>query len=113
MREYRHAASVSLQGEDGAKTSQTPLLYLAVYGTLMRGRANHAHFCSGYLDVQEVTIRGTLRWLTPRIPMALALTIFLSVLSLITAVIQAYIFTVLALVYIGAAVQRRDAKTGK
>jgi F-type H+-transporting ATPase subunit a len=37
----------------------------------------------------------------------LPLTLFLSVLSLIVAVIQAYIFTVLALVYIGAAVERR------
>jgi len=41
------------------------------------------------------------------IPMTLVLTLFLSLLSLITAVIQAYIFTVLALVYIGAAVERR------
>jgi F-type H+-transporting ATPase subunit a len=38
---------------------------------------------------------------------AVPLTLFLSVLSLIVAVIQAYIFTVLALVYIGAAVERR------
>jgi F-type H+-transporting ATPase subunit a len=42
----------------------------------------------------------------------LPLTLFLSVLSLIVAVIQAYIFTVLALVYIGAAVERR-VKTEK
>ncbi len=41
------------------------------------------------------------------IPVALLLTVFLSILSLITAAIQAYIFTVLALVYIGAAVERR------
>ena len=44
------------------------------------------------------------------IPFALVLTLFLSILSLITAVIQAYIFTVLALVYIGAAVERREQK---
>ncbi|NLW49885.1 MAG: F0F1 ATP synthase subunit A [Candidatus Brocadiaceae bacterium] len=37
----------------------------------------------------------------------LPLTLFLSALSLIASVIQAYIFTVLALVYIGAAVERR------
>lgn len=42
------------------------------------------------------------------LPAAFALTLFLSVLSLITAVIQAYIFTILSLVYIGAAVERRD-----
>ena len=41
------------------------------------------------------------------IPAAFVLTLFLSLLSLITAAIQAYIFTVLALVYIGAAVERR------
>jgi len=40
------------------------------------------------------------------IPFTFALTLFLSILSLITAAIQAYIFTVLALVYIGAAVER-------
>jgi F-type H+-transporting ATPase subunit a len=39
-----------------------------------------------------------------------ALTLFLSVLSLIVAFIQAYIFTVLALVYIGAGVERRLPK---
>ena len=41
------------------------------------------------------------------LPVSIVLTLFLSVLSLITAAIQAYIFTVLALVYIGAAVERR------
>jgi len=44
------------------------------------------------------------------IPFAFALTLFVSVLGLITAVIQAYIFTVLALVYIGAAVESRSAR---
>ena len=43
-------------------------------------------------------------------PFSLLLTLFLSVLSLITAVIQAYIFAVLALVYIGAAVERRGKR---
>ena len=43
------------------------------------------------------------------LPVTFVLTLFLSVLSLITAVIQAYIFTVLALVYIGAAVERQKA----
>jgi len=42
------------------------------------------------------------------IPFAFPLTLFLAVLSLITAAIQAYIFTVLALVYIGSAVERAD-----
>jgi len=42
------------------------------------------------------------------LPVAFLLTLFLSILSLITAVIQAYIFTVLALVYIGAAVERKN-----
>ena len=46
-------------------------------------------------------------------PAAIALTLFLSILSLITAVIQAYIFTVLTLVYIGCAVQRQEARTEK
>lgn len=41
------------------------------------------------------------------IPVAIPLTLFLSILSLITASIQAYIFTVLALVYVGAAVERQ------
>jgi F-type H+-transporting ATPase subunit a len=39
-------------------------------------------------------------------PAGYILTLFLSILSLITAAIQAYIFTVLALVYVGSAVQR-------
>jgi F-type H+-transporting ATPase subunit a len=42
------------------------------------------------------------------IPFTFALTLFISILSLITAAIQAYIFTVLALVYIGGAVERRQ-----
>lgn len=42
------------------------------------------------------------------LPMTFLLTLFLSVLSLITAAIQAYIFTVLALVYIGSAVERSE-----
>jgi len=46
-------------------------------------------------------------------PVAFVLTLFLSILSLITAAIQAYIFTVLALVYIGAAVERRNAAERK
>jgi F-type H+-transporting ATPase subunit a len=44
------------------------------------------------------------------IPVAFVLTVFLSILSLITAAIQAYIFTVLALVYIGAVIERRTVK---
>ena len=41
------------------------------------------------------------------LPFTFVLTLFLSLLSLITAAIQAFIFTVLALVYIGAAVEGR------
>jgi len=47
------------------------------------------------------------------IPFAFLLTLFLSVLSLITAAIQAYIFTVLALVYIGAAVEQQQKREKK
>jgi F-type H+-transporting ATPase subunit a len=43
-------------------------------------------------------------------PFSLVLTLFLSILGLIAAAIQAYIFAVLALVYIGAAVEQEKAK---
>ena len=43
-------------------------------------------------------------------PFSLVLTLFLSILGLIAAAIQAYIFAVLALVYIGAAVERKKVK---
>jgi F0F1-type ATP synthase membrane subunit a len=56
------------------------------------------------VGVVTTVLRG---YATVFIPGAFVLTLFLSVLSLITAAIQAYIFTVLALVYIGAAVERR------
>ena len=43
-------------------------------------------------------------------PFSLVLTLFLSILGLIAAAIQAYIFAVLALVYIGAAVEQKKVK---
>ncbi len=43
-------------------------------------------------------------------PFSLVLTLFLSILGLIAAAIQAYIFAVLALVYIGAAVEQEKVK---
>jgi len=44
-------------------------------------------------------------------PFSLVLTLFLSILGLIAAAIQAYIFAVLALVYIGAAVEQKKVET--
>jgi F-type H+-transporting ATPase subunit a len=44
------------------------------------------------------------------IPFTFVLTLFISVLGLITAAIQAYIFTVLSLVYIGGAVQHEAVR---
>jgi len=74
MSRDKHETAVNLQtrNEDGTrqkKASQPHLLHLAVYGTLKVGHPNHERFCSGYLSVQPVKIRGTLRWLTPNIPM--------------------------------------------
>jgi len=43
---------------------------LFVYGTLRRGFANHDRFCRGVLAIENASIAGRLRWLSPRIPMA-------------------------------------------
>ena len=51
MSDDNRESSVNLQPGDGDSLSQTPVLHLAVYGTLMRGRSNHERFCSGYLSV--------------------------------------------------------------
>ncbi|MDX2176314.1 MAG: gamma-glutamylcyclotransferase family protein [Candidatus Sumerlaeia bacterium] len=44
------------------------MLRLAVYGTLRRGGPNHDRFMRGYRSVEEITLRGRLRWLTATIP---------------------------------------------
>lgn len=49
--------------------SQKPIIRLAVYGTLRIGGSNHDRYMRGYLSVEETTIRGRLRWLSPGIPM--------------------------------------------
>ena len=43
-------------------------LRLFVYGTLKRGGWNHDRYVSGYLSVEETTVRGRLRWLSAGIP---------------------------------------------
>lgn len=45
-----------------------PALRLAVYGTLRRRGPNHDQYMRGYRSVEEITLRGRLRWLTATIP---------------------------------------------
>ena len=84
--------------------TRTLSLAIRLFGNIMSGE---------FLFVVVVGVVTTLlkSYAMVFIPFALPLTLFLSVLSLITAAIQAYIFTVLALVYIGAAVETTDIPT--
>ena len=45
-----------------------PILRQFVYGTLKRDGWNHDRYMSGYLSVEETTVRGRLRWLSAGIP---------------------------------------------
>ena len=74
MSKDHRESTVNLQtrkqdGTEHGTRSPPCLLRLAVYGTLRTGHPNHERFCSGYLSVQPVQIRGALRWLSRRIPM--------------------------------------------
>ena len=82
------------------EVTRTLALAVRLFGNIMSG---------GFMLILVLgVISGVLRgYAKVFVAPALLLTLFLSVLSLITAAIQAYNFTVLALVYIGAAVERR------
>jgi F-type H+-transporting ATPase subunit a len=83
--------------------TRTLSLAIRLFGNIMSGE----FLLLVVIGVVTTVLRGYARVF---MPMAITLTLFLSILGLITAVIQAYIFTVLALVYIGAAVERRNAQ---
>ncbi|MCK4374130.1 MAG: F0F1 ATP synthase subunit A [Candidatus Brocadiae bacterium] len=86
-----------------SELTRTLALGVRLFGNIMSGQ----FLLVVVIGVVTTVLRGYARvFMLP----AFALTLFLSVLSLITAVIQAYIFTVLALVYIGAGIERRVAK---
>jgi len=81
--------------------TRTLALAIRLFGNIMSGE----FLFLVVVGVITTVLRGHARVF---IPAGYLLTLFLSVLSLITAAIQAYIFTVLALVYVGAAVERKD-----
>jgi len=81
--------------------TRTLALAVRLFGNIMSGQ----FLLLVVIGVVTTVLRG---YAVVFIPFTFLLTLFLSVLSLITATIQAYIFTVLALVYIGAAVERRQ-----
>ena len=81
--------------------TRTLSLAVRLFGNVMSGE----FLLLVVIGVVTTMLRGYARVFT--LP-AFALTLFLSILSLITAAIQAYIFTVLALVYIGAAAERPE-----
>ena len=81
--------------------TRTLSLAVRLFGNIMSGEL----LLLVVIGVVTTTLRG---YAQVFIPFTYPLTLFLSVLSLITAAIQAYIFTVLALVYIGSAVERAD-----
>jgi len=81
--------------------TRTLALAVRLFGNIMSGQ----FLMVVVIGVITTMLRGNFTeifWAVGLLP-----TLFLSVLSLITAAIQAYIFTVLALVYIGSAVERR------
>jgi F-type H+-transporting ATPase subunit a len=82
--------------------TRTLALAVRLFGNMMSGE----FLFLGVVGVITTVLHG---YAQVFMPAGFVLTLFLSVLSLITAVIQAYIFTVLALVYVGSAVERRAA----
>jgi F-type H+-transporting ATPase subunit a len=88
-----------------SELTRTLALAVRLFGNIMSGQLLFVIVAG----VVTTVMKGYARVFMPA---GFVLTLFISVLSLITAVIQAYIFTVLALVYIGAAVERR-APQGK
>jgi len=80
--------------------TRTLALAIRLFGNIMSGE----FLFLVVVGVITTVLRGYSRVFMPA---GYLLTLFLSVLSLITAVIQAYIFTVLALVYVGSAVEKR------
>jgi len=88
------------------EVTRTLSLAVRLFGNIMSGQL----LLVIILGVVFTVARGYAAVAKPfAIIMVLPLTLFISVLSLITACIQAYIFTVLSLVYIGAAVERQSA----
>jgi len=103
MRTYIQPTPFMLPLNVLSEVTRTLALAVRLFGNIMSGQ---------YLFLIVVGVITTLLrgYGTVFMPAGYVLTLFLSVLSLITAVIQAYIFTVLALVYIGAAVKSGAAK---
>jgi F-type H+-transporting ATPase subunit a len=83
-----------------SELTRTLALAVRLFGNIMSGQVL-------FIIVAGVVTTVMKGYAKVFMPAGFVLTLFISVLSLITAVIQAYIFTVLALVYIGAAVERR------
>jgi len=83
--------------------TRTLSLAVRLFGNIMSGE----YLLLVVIGVVTSLLRG---YASVFIPFTFLLTLFLSILSLITAAIQAYIFTVLALVYIGAAVGQHERK---
>ena len=83
-----------------SELTRTLALAVRLFGNIMSGE----FLLVVIVGVVTTALRGYARVF---IVAAFPLTLFLAVLSLIVAIIQAYIFTVLALVYIGAGVERR------
>ncbi len=78
--------------------TRTLSLAVRLFGNIMSGEFL-------FLVVVGVVTTVLKGYATVFMPAGYILTLFLSVLSLITAAIQAYIFTVLALVYVGSAIE--------
>jgi len=87
--------------------TRTLSLAVRLFGNMMSGQ----FLLSIIVFVVAKIIRANIMLLAPVGMVGLGLMLFISVLSLITAIIQPLIFTILSLVYIGAAVERQEAPT--
>ena len=85
------------------EVTRTLALAIRLFGNIMSGEFL-------FLVVVGVITTVLNGYATVFMPAGYILTLFLSILSLITAAIQAYIFTVLALVYVGSAVQSEQKR---
>jgi len=100
LKEYIQPNPMMLPLNILSELTRTLSLAVRLFGNIMSGE----FLLVVIIGVVTTVLRG---YAQVFIVAAFPLTLFLSVLSLIVAVIQAYIFTVLALVYIGGAVEHR------
>ncbi|MFO7769247.1 MAG: F0F1 ATP synthase subunit A [bacterium] len=103
LKQYAQPSPFLLPFNIISELSRTLALAVRLFGNIMSGE----FLLIVIIGVVTSLLRG---YASVFLPGGFLLTLFLSVISIIVSVIQAYIFVILALVYIGAGVERRVAR---